>query len=663
LKQVVFDSILVANRGEIACRIIRSARDLGLRTVAVYSEVDRAAPHVALADDAVLIGPAPAGESYLRPDNILRAARATGAASIHPGYGFLSENDAFAEAVEDAGLVFIGPPAKAIYLMGNKAEAKRLMIAAQVPCVPGYEGEDQADETLIGAANDIGYPIMVKAAAGGGGRGMRLVPDAADLPAALALARSEAASAFGSDALIIEKAIARPRHVEVQIFADRQGNCLHLGERDCSVQRRHQKVVEEAPCPVMTPALRDRMGAAAVAAAKAVDYCGAGTVEFLLDASGEFYFLEMNTRLQVEHPVTEMVTGLDLVAMQIAVAQGQPLPLSQKDLRLNGHAIEVRLYAEDPANDYLPATGRIDLWHPATGKGVRIDAGIVAGQEVSPYYDPMLAKIIAWGENRDVARTRLIRAVRDTVLLGPVTNSSFLADILCKRDFVEGAATTAFLDETYPDGVPFAAPDVSDVALAAAVCLCADQEASFEAAGYVSQTQLGWSSAALPAIPMRLTSGEFVFDVTACCTNRCWTVTIGEDQCVVEILESDGGTIRGKVNGRTADAMAAFDANGDIGLAVSGRRSSFHRVRVGAEEDAAGTGGRVLAPMPGVVTEILVSEGQAVAKGDALAVLEAMKMLHQIIAPVDGVVEQIGAVKGDQLGSGDLMIDITEAAE
>ncbi|MBT7759614.1 MAG: ATP-grasp domain-containing protein, partial [Rhodospirillaceae bacterium] len=380
-----FESILVANRGEIAVRVMSTAQSLGYRAIAVYSEADAQAPHVQMADDAVLIGPAPVGESYLDMARILKAAKASGAQAIHPGYGFLAENASFAQACEDAGLVFIGPGVEAIDLMGNKAAAKRRMIDADVPCVPGYEGDDQSDEAMIREANNIGFPLMVKAAAGGGGRGMRLVEQSGDVADALAAARSEALNAFGSDELILERAIIRPRHVEVQVFADSHGNVIHLGERDCSVQRRHQKVVEEAPCPVMTPDLRARMGAAAVEAARSIAYRGAGTVEFLLDGNGEFYFLEMNTRLQVEHPVTELITGLDLVALQIQVAEGRELGLNQDDITLNGHAIEVRLYAEDPAQDFLPVTGAIDLWRPALGEGVRIDAGIATGLEVSPF--------------------------------------------------------------------------------------------------------------------------------------------------------------------------------------------------------------------------------------------------------------------------------------
>ncbi len=656
---MALDSLLVANRGEIACRILRTARGLGLRTIAVYSEADRDAPHIRLADDAVFIGPALVSESYLKPEAILDAARTTGVDAIHPGYGFLSENDAFAEAVNDAGLVFIGPPAKAIYLMGNKAEAKRLMIAASVPCVPGYQGEAQDDAALSAAADDIGYPVMVKAAAGGGGRGMRLVTSAAELPEALSLARSEATNAFGSGELIIEKAITRGRHVEIQVFADRHGNCIHLGERDCSVQRRHQKVVEEAPCPVMTPSLREAMGTAAVAAAREVDYCGAGTVEFLLDASGAFYFLEMNTRLQVEHPVTEMITGLDLVALQISVAQGEPLPLTQADVLLEGHAIEARLYAEDPANGYLPATGRIDAWRPATGEGVRIDAGVATGQDVSPYYDPMLAKIIAWGDTRDVARRRLVRAVQETVLLGPVTNSAFLADVLRHDVFEAGEATTAFLEEAYPDGIPATLPDSVDVALAAAVCLDQERQSAFAASGRVSASQLGWSSAPMPPVPIRLVLGEQTYELTAQCQGETWRLSADDDRWDIIIQWAGRERIQAMVNGRRLNAVAHVE-NNTIGLAVFDRRLSFHRVTADAEADAGVSSGTVLAPMPGVVIDILVEEGQAVARGDAVAVLEAMKMQHRIPAPVGGLVARIATANGDRLGSGDLMVEITE---
>ncbi|SPJ28038.1 acetyl/propionyl/methylcrotonyl-CoA carboxylase subunit alpha [Falsiruegeria mediterranea] len=657
---MAFDTLLVANRGEIAARVIRSAQSLGLRAVAVYTTADAKAPHVAIADEAVWIGEGPVGDSYLVGDKILEAAQQTGAGAIHPGYGFLSENSEFAQAVEGAGLTFIGPEPKAILSMGNKAEAKRLMIVAGVPCVPGYEGEDQSDAVLIGAAGKIGFPIMVKAAAGGGGRGMRLVHDSADLAEAITLARSEAENAFGSGELILEKAITRPRHVEIQVFADTHGNVIHLGERDCSVQRRHQKVVEEAPCPVMTPELRGRMGAAAVDAARAVDYRGAGTVEFLLDGYGAFYFLEMNTRLQVEHPVTELVTGLDLVAMQIAVAQGEPLPLTQDDVTLTGHAIEVRLYAEDPANDYLPATGPIDLWQPASGPGVRVDAGVVTGQEVSPFYDPMLAKLIAHGPTREAARARLIKAVKDSVLLGTVTNSAFLADVLGQGAFAKGEATTAFLDQAYPDGFPATQASPANVVLALALLLDADRQRTKQAAGYVSDDQLGWSSAALLPLHVPLTFGEEELTPRALAKPDGWMVWVGDDQFDVSFADCRNGQIRARINDQTVDLVAHVTRDA-VQIAVEAERLVFRRPRPGAQDDTAAAGGRVVAPMPGLVVEVQAEPGVMVTKGDRLAVLEAMKMQHQITAAVDGTVAAVHVKAGQQLTAGDVMIEIEES--
>ncbi|WP_164659617.1 biotin carboxylase N-terminal domain-containing protein [Tropicibacter sp. Alg240-R139] len=657
---MAFDTLLVANRGEIAVRVIRTAQSLGLRAVAVYTTADAKAPHVALADEAVWIGEGPVGDSYLIGDKILAAAQQTGSGAIHPGYGFLSENSEFAQAVEAAGLTFIGPEPSAILSMGNKAEAKRLMIAAGVPCVPGYEGAGQSDAVLIEAAGSIGFPIMVKAAAGGGGRGMRLVHDSGDLGEAIALARSEAENAFGSGELILEKAIIEPRHVEIQVFADTHGNVIHLGERDCSVQRRHQKVVEEAPCPVMTPELRARMGAAAVEAARAVAYRGAGTVEFLLDEAREFFFLEMNTRLQVEHPVTELVTGLDLVAMQIAVAQGETLPLTQDDVVLTGHAIEVRLYAEDPANDYLPATGPIDLWQPACGPGVRVDAGIVTGQEVvSPFYDPMLAKLIAYGPTREVARARLIKTVKESVLLGTVTNSAFLADVLGQEAFAKGEATTAFLDQAYPDGFPVTEAKPQNVALALALLLEADRKRTKQAAGYVSDDQLGWSSAALLPLQMILMFGDEELTPRALAKPDGWSIWVGGEQFGVCFTGRANGRIRARINDQTVDVVAHVTRDA-VQIAVGADRLSFRRPRPGAQDGAATAGDRVTAPMPGLVVEVQAEPGMTVTKGDRLAVLEAMKMQHQITAAIDGTVASVHVKAGQQLTAGDVMIEIEE---
>ena len=451
----MFDKILVANRGEIAVRVMRTAKSLGYKTVAVFSEADRNAAHVLFADEAVLIGPSPVAESYLKAENVLAAAKASGAQAVHPGYGFLSENCDFANACEKQGIEFIGPPSDAIELMGSKRLSKIAMIKAGVPCILGYEGASQDLETLVAEAHKIGFPIMVKASAGGGGRGMRLVFEASELEAQIKTARSEAENAFGSGELILEKAVIKPRHIEIQIFADKHGNVVYLGERDCSIQRRHQKVVEEAPSPFVDQALREKMGEAAVQAAKACNYVGAGTVEFLVDSAKKFYFLEMNTRLQVEHPVTELVTGTDLVAWQIKTAAGETLPLTQDQIQINGHAMEVRLYAEDPANNFLPQTGSIHRWSPAIGDGVRIDSGLISGdkqnQAVSPFYDPMLAKIIAYGANREEARRRLRQAVEESTIFGVNVNSEFLGEVLGHECFIEGEATTAFIAEDFGD--------------------------------------------------------------------------------------------------------------------------------------------------------------------------------------------------------------------
>ena len=450
----MFDSVLIANRGEIACRIIRTARQMGIRTIAVYSEADAGAPHVRMADDAHLIGPAPARDSYLVIDRMIEVAAASGAQAIHPGYGFLSENADFADACATAGVTFIGPPAEAIRQMGHKSAAKTLMEQAGVPVVPGYHGEDQSDDTLAAAAEDIGYPVLIKAAAGGGGKGMRRVDDPARFAKDLKAARREALSAFGNDHVLIEKFVGRPRHIEIQVFADGQGNVVHLFERDCSLQRRNQKVVEEAPAPGMTAGLRQAMGEAAISAAKAIGYQGAGTVEFIVDGSrglenAGFYFMEMNTRLQVEHPVTEMITGQDLVAWQLRVAAGETLPLSQDDIVLNGHAVEARLYAENPAKTFFPQPGTLTrlAFPPETGE-LRVDSGIEEGQEVTVYYDPMIAKVIAWGEDRQTALDRLEAALRATRLEGVTTNLAFLAAVAAHPVFRRGEVDTGFI-ETY----------------------------------------------------------------------------------------------------------------------------------------------------------------------------------------------------------------------
>ena len=659
-----FTSILVANRGEIACRVIRTARAQGYRTVAVYSEADAGAPHVQMADEAVCIGPSPVNESYLVQENILRAATTSGAGAVHPGYGFLSENADFARACEEAGLVFIGPDPDAIHLMGNKAEAKRRMIEAGVPCVPGYEGTDQSDAVLLEEGARIGPPLMVKAAAGGGGRGMRLVHDLKELANAIKLARAEAESAFGSGELILEKAIIRPRHVEVQVFADSQGNTIHLGERDCSVQRRHQKVVEEAPCPVMTEALRAEMGAAAVAAAASIRYRGAGTVEFLLDESGRFYFLEMNTRLQVEHPVTELVTGLDLVALQLQVAQGEPLGLTQDEITLTGHAIEVRLYTEDPSQDFLPTSGPVDLWSPPQGVGIRVDGGIATGQQISPFYDPMVAKIIASGPTRDIARLRLIEALQETVLFGPCHNRDFLVACLQKECFAAGRATTAFIAEEFTAlEMAGVTPGFSDSAVAAVIELALEHQALYADSVIVAPQLRDWSSASALLSRKRYQHGEVLHDLAVMALGSgSYQVFDASQSCLVELLSLEGSSAHVGIDGARHVARFHTPRSGKLYLSIDGRAAQYlDMIRLDGALEHSGGSGRVSAPMHGLLLEVRVAPGDVVESGQTLAVLEAMKMHYEIVAEANGTVREVMAEAGKQVAAEDILIEIEVA--
>ncbi len=648
-----FTKILIANRGEIACRIIRTAQALGYRTVAVYSEADAQALHVTMADEAVCIGPAPVRESYLNVAALLAAARSTGADAVHPGYGFLSENDGFAQACLDAGLVFIGPDPQAILKMGNKAGAKRLMLAAGVPCVPGYQGTDQSDATLLAKAGEIGFPIMVKAAAGGGGRGMRLVEHPQDLAVALVSARSEAGNAFGSEELILERAVIEPRHVEIQVFGDQHGHIIHLGERDCSIQRRHQKVFEEAPSPAVTPALRAQMGAAAVAAARTVNYVGAGTVEFLLDREGRFYFLEMNTRLQVEHPVTECITGLDLVAWQFAVARGEPLPLTQEQVQLNGHAIEVRLYAEDPYADFLPQSGDVAVWSPPTGEGVRVDHGLVSGQTVSPHYDPMIAKIIAHGATRDEARRRLIGALQRTRLLGLPNNRAFLEAVASHPAFAAGETTTAFIAQHFGTAV-LVRPQPDSLALALASTLWFEASATPGAAA-------PWRSSGPARWPMLIGESEHRHAVHITATGaHSYTLEVGAALHHITLSGREGEALCLIADGVQQHAAAVF-ANGVLHLELGGLSASFEDLTYAPPAAAAGSAGaRVLAPMNGRVLGVFVQVGEAVTKGQRIVVLEAMKMEHQLLARRDGVVDQVAVRAGDQVATRALLVSLVE---
>ncbi len=662
VKPTPFNSILIANRGEIACRVMRTAKEMGLTTIAVYSDADADAPHVKLADQAVHIGTSPVGESYLDMDKILTAAKETGAEAIHPGYGFLSENAAFAKACKKAGLVFIGPEPDAIELMGDKAKSKRRMIKAGVPCVPGYQGEKQDDKTLLKESKSIGFPIMVKAAAGGGGRGMRFVDDPKALPDAIKDARSEAANAFGSEVLILERAVQRPRHVEIQVFADKYGNTIHLGERDCSVQRRHQKVLEEAPCPVMTPELREAMGAAAVKAAKDIGYVGAGTVEFMLDSSDEFYFLEMNTRLQVEHPVTEMVTGLDLVALQIRVARGEKLGLQQDNISLTGHAIEARLYAEDPANDFLPATGPIHLWQPYQGDGIRIDSGIETGGEVSPFYDPMIAKVIAYGQTREEARTKLIKALEETAIFGVKTNRAFLIDALGHPVFADCEATTAFIAENFSDNDLAERPlSNEDAAIAATTQYLLSREDALKRSLPIACDLLDWTSASKIGTPFQY---EDCLVVITPKSGGHYAADIEDKTYEVSVLSRHANTALISVDGQRHRAHFNAPSEAILEFSVGARTHSVTNLNaiIVSAEDAAGAGA-VIAPMHGSLLELFVKTGNKVSKGQRLAILEAMKMQHEILAEAEGEITAIHVQAGTQVSADTIMIEIDTGEE
>ncbi|MCA0176336.1 MAG: acetyl/propionyl/methylcrotonyl-CoA carboxylase subunit alpha [Proteobacteria bacterium] len=681
----MFKKILIANRGEIACRVAATARRLGIQTVAVYSDADADAAHVRACDEAVAIGGAAPRDSYLQWQRILAAAQTTGAQAVHPGYGFLSENDAFAEACAEAGLVFIGPPPSAIRAMGLKAESKRLMEAAGVPLVPGYHGAGQDPALLKAEAERIGYPVLIKASAGGGGKGMRQVLAAAEFDAALASCKREAISSFGDDAVLVERYVQRPRHIEIQVFGDSQGNCVYLFERDCSVQRRHQKVLEEAPAPGMTAERRQEMGAAAVAAAKAVGYVGAGTVEFIAEQDGRFYFMEMNTRLQVEHPVTEAITGLDLVEWQLRVAAGEPLPLDQHKLRIHGHAIEARICAENPDAGFLPATGRLDVlrWppHVAFKRGnVRVDAGVREGDAITPYYDSMIAKLIVWGETREQALARLDAALAETHILGPATNVAFLRRCAATASFAQADLDTALIERER--AVLFDQPGLP---------------LSLAAAGLIAHTQAtelpkpkpnkgGWSD------PFAQRDGWRTHGAA----QRRFDLKVGDQPHVATLAQLHDGAARLQLASGAVQAGAGGEsADGDWRLAaqplggarfdvqLDGERHTLSAYRVGERVavfgpagslefmhldaiahagEAGSEGGRMTAPMPGKVIAFLVEPGAQVKAGQPLAVMEAMKMEHTLTAPRDGTVAELLYAVGDQVGEGAELLRL-EAAE
>ena len=688
----MFKRLLIANRGEIACRVIRTARRLGIRCIAVFSDADEGALHVAMADEAYGIGPAPARESYLDIVAILGAAERGRADAIHPGYGFLSENADFAEACAARGIVFVGPPVGAIRAMGSKSEAKRLMSGAGVPLVPGYHGADQSPERLRREAEALGWPVLLKASAGGGGRGMRAVERAEDFDAALAGAKREAAAAFGDDAMLIERYVTEPRHVEVQVFADRHGNFVHLFERDCSAQRRHQKVIEEAPAPGVGGELRAAMCEAAVAAARAIGYEGAGTVEFLLDRGGEFWFMEMNTRLQVEHPVTELVTGTDLVEWQLRVASGEPLPLTQDAIAIRGHAIEARLYAEDPARGFLPSTGRLDHLrlpeseapagtgtgadHGSPGpNGVRVDSGVRAGDTVSMYYDPMIAKVIAWGPDRDAAADRLAAALAATEVVGLTANAEFLHALVTHARFRAADIHTRFIEERMKDLIPADAdpPTEEDLAVAAWAIAARDDAAAGERRGVVDGAGDGgggdggdpWSpwnrrdhwrmNGAGERIVRLLPAGGDHGEVVEVAV-RGGEGPTGARGYEVRLPSGRETSVRGTSAGDrrwdvdidgTRQPVTIFARGENLTVFRGGRRRAFARHDPGAVSGGLEMAGGLTAPMPGRIVSVLVEPGESVREGQAVLVLEAMKMEHTLTAPADGTVEEVRFAPGD----------------
>jgi 3-methylcrotonyl-CoA carboxylase alpha subunit len=675
----MFDKILIANRGEIACRIAATARRLGIRTVAVYSDADAAAKHVAACDEAVRLGPAPARESYLRGELIVAAAQATGAQALHPGYGFLSENADFAQRCADAGIVFIGPPPAAIRAMGSKSEAKALMEQARVPLVPGYHGADQSTALLKAHADRIGYPVLIKASAGGGGKGMRIVARAEDFDAALAACRREAASAFGDDRVLVEKYLQRPRHIEIQIFADTHGNCVYLFERDCSVQRRHQKVIEEAPAPGMTAARRRAMGEAAVAAARAVGYVGAGTVEFIAEAdehgnAGAFYFMEMNTRLQVEHPVTEMITGFDLVEWQLRVACGERLPVLQNDLAIHGHAIEVRVYAENPDKGFLPATGtlahlalpaHVAFARSATGAHthepapVRIDSGVRQGDAITAHYDPMIAKLIVWGEDRAQALARLAAALADVHIVGVANNVDFLTRLVANPRFARAQLDTGLIEH---ERERLFAPEVTvpDEVLALACARLTVDETAAETNDPWSLAR-GWRLNTTYVRGIVFKSERGVHDVDLEYTRDGFILQHGARRAPLAIVAARGTRLMVRFADRTfaADVVRAGD---DLHVFANGRHRVVTLVDVIAhagESELENSG--LAAPMPGRVIAIHVARGARVAKGTPLLAIEAMKMEHTIIAPADGTVDEFFYGVGEQVAEGAALVAFSRA--
>ncbi|HBK04591.1 MAG TPA: 3-methylcrotonyl-CoA carboxylase [Acetobacteraceae bacterium] len=651
----MFRTLLIANRGEIACRIVRTARRLGIQTVAVYSEADAHALHVQAADRAYPIGPAPARDSYLNIPRIIETALLAGADAIHPGYGFLSENPEFAEACAAAGIIFVGPPPSAMRAMGSKSAAKALMEKSAVPLLPGYHGDRQDADFLEDQATRIGFPVVIKAVSGGGGRGMRVVTSREEFTTALGSARQEAASAFGDDRVLIERYLQRPRHIEVQVFADTRGNAVHLFERDCSAQRRHQKVLEEAPAPGLSEVQRQAMGSAAVAAAQAVGYVGAGTVEFVADADG-FFFLEMNTRLQVEHPVTEMITGFDLVEWQLRVAAGEPLPATQSAIVINGHAIEARIYAEDPARDFAPSVGRLALFHtPEEAEGVRVDTGFTTGDTVSIHYDAMLAKLICHGSSRTAALRRMSQALADCSVAGVASNLDLLGRIVAHPDFVAGGIDTGFIAREGETLLAAQAPPPPEVLAIAALAVLTAELTAANSDPWDAR-DLWWVNTTLGRL-LDFTDGDAHYPVTVTRDGAAWRMgdIIGTAQRLA------GGQLRVSLNGVRRIILATVDHH-----VVTLRHDGLTwRLTLpdplAAFDDEEDAGDRLVAPIPGLVTQVLTSIGDQVARGQVLVVLEAMKTVFRLSAPADTVVAAINCAAGEMVQEGQVLVGFAES--
>ena len=659
----MFKKILIANRGEIACRVAATARRLGIRTVAVYSQADAQSQHVAMCDESILIGPAPAKESYLKMERIISAARDTGAEAIHPGYGFLSENEAFAAACEASSVVFIGPPVSAIRAMGSKSAAKALMEKARVPLVPGYHGERQESDFLRQQADAIGYPVLLKASAGGGGKGMRIVERSEDFEAALASCKREAINSFGDDRVLVEKYLQRPRHIEIQVFADTQGNYVYLFERDCSVQRRHQKVLEEAPAPGMTPERRQAMGEAAVNAARAVGYVGAGTVEFIANQDGSFYFMEMNTRLQVEHPVTELITGTDLVEWQLRVAAGEPLPLQQQDVHIDGHAIEARIYAENPEKGFLPSTGTLlhlrlpDAVNFAQGH-VRIDAAVRQGDAITPHYDPMIAKLIVHGDDRSQALARMQQALNTIEIVGPSTNVAFLSRLMATPAFAGAELDTGLIERHHALLFPPAdAVPVEMLALWLAKLMASDT-----ARHDPWDSVQGWRLNGSYRRTLRFECDDQDFELNLEYSRDGWRMTTQSQQALLNHIAIDQADVSIQIDGRHLSGRVVRDDDRFHVFWQGQHRVISWSDPIAHAGESESEGGRLTAPMPGKIVQLMVDEGASVEKGAPLLIMEAMKMEHTISAPANGKVEALHYAVGDQVAEGAQLLSFAPEA-